>query len=87
MTATVDELTAIRGELHSISAKLDTFVASHQETHAAIEAQRLDWRLRQVEDTLREWTAYARLLKWVFGTSLIGAITGTLALLELLLRG
>lgn len=83
---TEGELTGIRAELHGLSAKLDTFIGSHEAVHTALEAQRLDYRLRQVEDTLREWTAYARLLKWVFGTSLIGAITGTLALLELLFR-
>jgi hypothetical protein len=82
----MDELQAIRSELHAVSTKLDTFMAAHTEVHSAIESQRLAYRVRILEDTVREWTAQMKLLRWVLGSSLIGAITGSLALFELLFR-
>lgn len=82
----MDELHAIRTELHSVASKLDTFMAAHEQVHVATESQRLDYRVRILEDTVREWAAQARLLKWVFGTSLIGAVSGVLALFELVFR-
>lgn len=82
----MDELHAIRAELHSVANKLDTFMAAHEQVHSATEAQRLEYRVRILEDTVREWAAQMKLLRLVFGSSLIGAIAGVLALFELVFR-
>lgn len=78
------DLHAIRTELHALVARLETYIALHDQVHQVINREDHDGRLTRIENVMIEWEAYGKLLKMVFGTSLLGAVAGTLALLELI---
>ena len=76
---------------------LDIFMVEHERTHAALDARlafhcsmpshgTLDVRVRMLEDFALQVRTLTLLLKAIFGASLIAAVTGIAALVNLVMH-